>query len=122
MHASEQLDARPDEHILGDEGLSSLRVTPDEDRGDILREEDFDELPVQEHPAPVGDDEVINGWTFESGEGTSSLEHVGERLSSLAARDQGAVKHEKLHVAPMALGEREPVSSGQVINQRRTSA
>ena len=64
------------------------------------------------------DDEVVDGWTFQAGNGSRSLEHLGERLSeSLAARDEGGVEIKKFHVAPVALGEREPVPSGQVMKE-----
>jgi hypothetical protein len=118
LHASEQFDTRPDENILGDAGLSALRLAPDEDRGDVLREEGFVELSIEEHPSSMTDYEVVDGWTFEGAQSTSSLQHLGERLSeSLAARDEGAVKIKKFHVAPVALGESEPIPSCQVMKE-----
>jgi len=118
LTASEKLDARPDEHILGDAGLPPLGLAADEDRDDILWEEGFVELPVQEHPSSMTDYEVVDGWTFQAGNGSRSLEHLGERLSeSLAACDEGAVEIKKFHIRTKTFDRSQPVPSGQVMKE-----
>ena len=66
----------------------------------------------------MGNAEVVAGWTSEPGEGASSLKHLGQRLQeSLASRDEGGVKIEQFNVAPVPLGQCEPVAPGKVVEE-----
>ena len=85
---SEQKDTWPEEHVLSHASLPWLDLASDEGRRDAWWDEDFVELLIEHHSAPVRDDQIISGWTFEGAEGASSLQHLGHRLSeTLATRD-----------------------------------
>ena len=85
---SQELNARPDEHVLSHTGLPWLDLAADEDRRNVRGQNFFVQLSVEFPAVQMGDDEIVAGWTFEPTEGPSSLEHLGQRLQeSLASRN-----------------------------------
>ena len=91
--ATQQLDPIPEEHVLSNTLLPLLGGCSDEAGSDVFGEECFVHLPIQNYTSPVTDDEIMAGWTFESGQGAGCLDRLGKRLcETLAALDQGTVK------------------------------
>ena len=80
LDASEQFNSFPQKKILGGAHLPLLGLRADESRHDPVGQEGLVQLPVQEDPAPMGNTEVVAGWTFEPGEGAGALQRAGIAL------------------------------------------
>ena len=78
--ASDQFNSRPEEHILSGAHLPLLGPRADKSRSDPVGQKSLVQLPVQEDPAPMGNTEVVAGWTFEPSEGAGCLKHLFQRL------------------------------------------
>ena len=95
LDTAQELQTFPEEHVLRAAHLPPFRSSTDEAWSDSWGEECFVELPVQEHPPPMTDDQILESWTFESGQGARSLQHFGQRLEeSISSLNQGAVEIE----------------------------
>ena len=118
LDTAEKLDPRPKKHGLRLAHLPLLGFGADKSRKNPFGQKGFVELPVQEDPAPMGDAEVVAGWTFEPSEGAGCLKHLGQRLlESISSSDEGGVKIEQRHVAPVTLCQCESVPSGKIVEE-----
>ena len=110
LDTAQELQAIPEEHVLRAAHLPPFRSRTEKAWSDSWGTECFVELPVQEHPPPMTDDQILESWTLEPTHGASSLQHFGQRLEeSISSLDQRAVEVEQLHIAPVSLGQGESV-------------